>query len=117
MAKDGDFTVSAGHQYGLYAGLLLVHGLLNSLRTSQLAALTRGFVFAIVAVTLMIPLLLLFLTPLSQMNSPKWVFTHIDNRAFHYADQGWTQSTDVSYRDQLSYQPRLSLRLALGHVV
>jgi hypothetical protein len=81
MAKNGDFEVSAGQQYGLYAGLLIVHGIFNSLRTSQLAAMTRGFVFVIVGVTLIIPLLLLFLTPLSQMNSPEWVFTEVNNRA------------------------------------
>lgn len=97
MAKDGDFVVSAGQQFALYGGLLVTHGCLNSMRTSQLAALTRGFVFVNVAVTLMVPLLVLFLTPLSEMNSPKWVFTEVNNRTPHPSSSRarLRQATDV----------------------
>lgn len=69
------------HQYGLYAGLLVCHGILNSLPTSQLATMTRSFVFINVGSALMIPLMLIFLTPVGQMNSPEWVFTEVQNGA------------------------------------
>lgn len=43
--EDG-FEASAGQTVGLFVGLLCLHGILNSLRTKQLAFFTQFFVFS-----------------------------------------------------------------------
>jgi hypothetical protein len=41
-----------GKTVGLFTGLLIVHGLLNSLATKQLAYITRSFVFVNLGTTI-----------------------------------------------------------------
>lgn len=45
IARDGDFVITTGMQFGLFVGLLFVHGLLNSVKTKWLARFASSFVF------------------------------------------------------------------------
>lgn len=45
-SRNDDFEASAGQVVGLFVGLLCLHGLLNSLKTRQLAFFTQFFVFS-----------------------------------------------------------------------
>ncbi|KAI0369290.1 APC amino acid permease [Pilatotrama ljubarskyi] len=74
VGKDGDFTVTPGKTVGLFAGLLILHGILNCLATRQLARLTTGFVFVNIGATLIIIIVLLATTPRSEMHSAAYVF-------------------------------------------
>jgi amino acid permease (GABA permease) len=74
IGKDSNFTITPGKTVGLFAGLLIVHGLLNSLATRQLARLTKGFVFVNLGTTFIIIIVLLAMTPRSEMHLAKYVF-------------------------------------------
>lgn len=45
LSTNGEFVANAWQTYLLYIGLLIIHGLLNSVGTRFLAAMTRTFVF------------------------------------------------------------------------
>jgi amino acid transporter len=74
VAKDGNYVVTQGKVVGLFAGLLVLHGLLNSLATKWLAHMTKGFVFVNVGATLLIIIVLLATTPRSEMHPASYVF-------------------------------------------
>lgn len=68
------FQLTQGKTVGLFAGLLIVHGLLNSLATRYLAFATRGFVFVNLGTTVVIIIVLLATTPRSEMHPATYVF-------------------------------------------
>lgn len=68
------FQLTQGKTVGLFAGLLIVHGLLNTFATRYLAFATRGFVFVNLGTTVVIIIVLLATTPRSEMNSAAYVF-------------------------------------------
>ncbi|KAG5646187.1 hypothetical protein DXG03_004240 [Asterophora parasitica] len=74
IAKGGNYEVTQGQTVGLFAGLLIVHGILNSLATKYLARLTSGFVFVNLGATFLIIITLLATTPRSEMHPPNYVF-------------------------------------------
>ncbi|KAJ7756206.1 amino acid permease [Mycena metata] len=74
IGKDGDFEVTQGKVVGLFAGLLIVHGLLNSVGTRHLARFTQYFVFINLGATALIIITLLATTPRSEMHSASYVF-------------------------------------------
>ncbi|KAJ9105922.1 hypothetical protein QFC20_004160 [Naganishia adeliensis] len=79
LGKDGDFVVTTGMQFGLFVGLLIVHGFLNSLKTRDLAFLTQGFVFVNIGMTLIIIIVLLATTGRENMHPASYVFTQVYN--------------------------------------
>ncbi|KAJ7042774.1 amino acid permease, partial [Mycena alexandri] len=74
IGKDGDFEVTQGKVVGLFAGLLIVHGVLNSVATRHLARFTQYFVFVNLGATALIIITLLATTPRSEMHSASYVF-------------------------------------------
>ncbi|KAJ7057055.1 APC amino acid permease [Mycena amicta] len=92
IGKDGDFVVTQGKVVGLFAGLLVVHGLLvpalnllrpepslrflpqNSIATRHLARFTQYFVFVNLGATALIIIVLLATTPRSEMHPASYVF-------------------------------------------
>ncbi|KAF5376052.1 hypothetical protein D9615_007717 [Tricholomella constricta] len=74
IGKDGNYVVTQGHTVGLFVGLLMFHGILNSLATRHLARLTVGFVFVNLGATFLIIIVLLATTPRSEMHPPSYVF-------------------------------------------
>jgi len=74
IGKDGDFVITEGKTVGLFAGLLIVHGILNSLTTKSLAFLTKGFVFVNLGATTLIIIVLLATTPRAEMHPASYVF-------------------------------------------
>ncbi|KAI0078389.1 APC amino acid permease [Panus rudis PR-1116 ss-1] len=74
IAKDGDYVVTQGKVVGLFAGLLVFHGLLNCLATRYLAKLTTSFVFVNLGATALIIIVLLAMTPRSEMHPASYVF-------------------------------------------
>ena len=81
VGYDGDFEVSTGMQFGLFVGLLIVHGFLNSLKTRDLAFLTSGFVFVNVGATLIIIIVLLATTGRANMHPASYVFGNVVNQS------------------------------------
>ncbi|KAJ6463398.1 APC amino acid permease [Mycena sanguinolenta] len=74
IGRDGDFEVTSGKVVGLFAGLLVLHGLLNSVATRHLARFTQYFVFVNLGATALIIITLLATTPRSEMHSASYVF-------------------------------------------
>ncbi|EMD35152.1 hypothetical protein CERSUDRAFT_85857 [Gelatoporia subvermispora B] len=74
IAKGETFVVTQGMTVGLFAGLLVFHGLLNCLATRYLARLTTGFVFINLGATILIVIVLLAMTPRSEMHAASYVF-------------------------------------------
>jgi amino acid transporter len=68
------YPVTAGKTVGLFTGLLVLHGILNSLATRHLAKMTKGFVFVNLGATIVIIIVLLATTPREEMHSAKYVF-------------------------------------------
>ncbi|TBU31280.1 APC amino acid permease [Dichomitus squalens] len=74
VGRGDTYEVTAGKSVGLFAGLLVLHGILNCLATRQLARLTSGFVFINLGATFIIIIVLLATTPRSEMHSASYVF-------------------------------------------
>ncbi|VDB94036.1 unnamed protein product [Peniophora sp. CBMAI 1063] len=74
IAKDGTYEVTDGKIVGLFAGLLCLHGLLNSLATRHLARFAASFVFINVGATIIIIIVLLATTPRHEMHPAPYVF-------------------------------------------
>ena len=72
--SNGAFLITPGKVVGLTAGLLVVHGTLNSLKTRHLAYLTSSFMFINLGATFLITILLLAMTPRSDMHPASYVF-------------------------------------------
>ena len=71
---NGAYTITPGKVVGLTTGLLVVHGILNSLKTRQLGYFASSFVFINLGATFLIIIILLALTPRSEMHSASYVF-------------------------------------------
>ncbi|KIP02544.1 hypothetical protein PHLGIDRAFT_122381 [Phlebiopsis gigantea 11061_1 CR5-6] len=74
IGRDGDFTPTAGKSVGLCAALLVVHAFLNCLGTRRLAYMTSSFVFINLGTTILIIVVLLAMTPRSEMHTASYVF-------------------------------------------
>ncbi|OSX57878.1 hypothetical protein POSPLADRAFT_1155215 [Postia placenta MAD-698-R-SB12] len=74
ISKDGDYVVTQGMTVGLFAGLLVFNGILNCLATRQLAHITKSFVFVNLGTTILIIIVLLAMTPRSEMHAASYVF-------------------------------------------
>jgi len=74
IGRDGDFEVTPGKVVGLFAGLLVLHGVLNSVGTRHLARFTQYFVFVNLGATALIIIVLLAMTPRSEMHPASYVF-------------------------------------------
>jgi len=68
------YTVTPGLTVGVFAALLMVHGVLNSVATRHLALATKSFVFVNLGATFVIIIVLLAMTPRSEMHSASYVF-------------------------------------------
>ncbi|KAG6334784.1 hypothetical protein ID866_4302 [Astraeus odoratus] len=68
------FVITPGKTVGVFTGLLVIHGALNSLATKYLASFTRGFVFVNLGTTIIIIIVLLATTPRSEMHPAVYVF-------------------------------------------
>ncbi|PFH47069.1 hypothetical protein AMATHDRAFT_68499 [Amanita thiersii Skay4041] len=74
IGKDGQFEITEGKVVGLFAALLVFHGILNSFATKYLARFTKGFVFVNLGTTFIIIIVLLATTPRDEMHPAKYVF-------------------------------------------
>ncbi|KAG9020459.1 hypothetical protein FS837_008206, partial [Tulasnella sp. UAMH 9824] len=74
IGTDGAFEVTQHKIVGVFIGLLAIHGILNSLTTKWLAYITSSFVFVTVGATIIIIIVMLAVTPHSEMHPPSYVF-------------------------------------------
>ncbi|THV03453.1 APC amino acid permease [Dendrothele bispora CBS 962.96] len=74
VGKSDDYVVTEKMVVGLFIGLLVVHGLLNSLATRWLARMSSSFVFVNLGATFLIIIVLLATTPRSEMHPASYVF-------------------------------------------
>ncbi|PWN46636.1 amino acid transporter [Violaceomyces palustris] len=77
---------STGAIFGLYAGLLILHGLINCFGTKTLAKMTSSYVIVNLGITMIIIIVLLVKTPLSEMKSASYTFTEVQNGS------GWSSN-------------------------
>lgn len=107
---DGSFVVTPGMQYGLFVGLLVVHGLLNSLKTRDLAFLTQGFVFINIGFTFIIIITLLATTGRENMHPASYVFGNVVNQS------GWESNGLAFMFGLLSVQWTMTDYDAAAHI-
>ncbi|KAF8903067.1 amino acid/polyamine transporter I [Mucidula mucida] len=74
VGRDGDYEITQGKVVGLFAGLLVVHGLLNMLATRYLASFSKSFVFINLGATFIIIIVLLATTGRENMHPANYVF-------------------------------------------
>ncbi|KAJ7584947.1 APC amino acid permease [Mycena floridula] len=74
IGKNGDYVVSQGKVVGLFAALLVFHGLLNLLATRWLAKMSASFVFVNLGTTFLIIIVLLATTDRADMHPASYVF-------------------------------------------
>ena len=74
IGTNGAYTITPGRVVGLTAGLLAVHGILNCLKTRQLGYLASSFMFINLGGTFLVIIVLLAMTPRSEMHSASYVF-------------------------------------------
>ncbi|KAG9318384.1 APC amino acid permease [Chiua virens] len=74
ISTNGTYATTSGRVVGLTIGLLVIHGILNSLRTRYLAHFTIPFMFITLGATFLIIILLLAMTPRSDMHATSYVF-------------------------------------------
>ncbi|KAG9315600.1 amino acid permease [Chiua virens] len=74
LTTNGAYTITSTKVVGVTIGLLFIHGILNSLRTRHLAFLASSFIFINLAAILLIVVLLLAMTPRSDMHTASYVF-------------------------------------------
>ncbi|KAL0580383.1 polyamine transporter tpo5 [Marasmius crinis-equi] len=91
VGKDGDYEITTGKVVGLFTGLLVLHGILNSLATRWLARLSATYVFVNLGATFLIIIVLLATTPRSEMHPASYVFgsAGIINQTGLDGHQGW----------------------------
>ncbi|KAJ8074764.1 polyamine transporter tpo5 [Marasmius tenuissimus] len=91
VGKDGDYEITTGKVVGLFAALLVLHGILNSLATRWLARLSTTYVFVNLGATFLIIIVLLATTPRSEMHPASYVFgsAGIINQTGLDGHQGW----------------------------
>lgn len=95
------YPSSKAQVVGLFIGLLIFHGLLNSLATKALAQITKSFIFINLAGTLSIIIGLLVTTP--DKHSASYVFTRVVNQT------GWNSDGLAFLLGLLSVQWVLTL--------
>ncbi|KAL9710756.1 polyamine transporter tpo5 [Leucoagaricus gongylophorus] len=74
IGQGTEFQVTSGKIVGLFVGLMVFHGILNSLATRHLAKMTTSFVFVNLGTTFLIIIVLLATTPRSEMHPASYVF-------------------------------------------
>lgn len=105
-----DYTIENWHQFVLFVGLLVIHGLLNSLPTAALARLTRGFVFINIGAAFIIIITLLACTPRAEMHPGSYIFTEVVNNS------GWPNSGLAFMMGLLSVQWTMTDYDAAAHI-
>ncbi|KAG0142125.1 hypothetical protein CROQUDRAFT_50725 [Cronartium quercuum f. sp. fusiforme G11] len=102
------FVASRAQVVGLFIGLLVAHGLLNSLATRSLAQITKSFVFINLAGTLSIIIGLLITTP--DKHPPAYIFTTVVNQT------GWKSDGLAFLLGLLSVQWTMTDYDATAHI-
>src|SRR6266568_4506082 len=74
ISTNGGFSIKPGKVVGLTIGLLVTHGTLNSLKTRHLAWFASSFMFINLGATFLIIILLLAITPRSDMHPSSYIF-------------------------------------------
>ncbi|KAK4056357.1 polyamine transporter tpo5 [Microbotryomycetes sp. JL221] len=108
LSTNGEYVATAAQTYGLFAGLLCVHGLLNSLATKWLAKITQSFVFINLGTLIAIVIALLIKT--ENKHSASYVFTHTINGS------GWNSQGLVFLLGLLSVQWTMTDYDATAHI-
>ncbi|WVO18657.1 hypothetical protein L204_106377 [Cryptococcus depauperatus] len=105
-----DYEIVNWHQFLLFVVLLIIHGALNSLPTSSLARLTRGFVFVNIGAAFVIIITLLACTPRHEMHPGSYVFTEVTNGS------GWRNNGLAVAMGLLSVQWTMTDYDAAAHI-
>ncbi|PWN28936.1 amino acid transporter [Jaminaea rosea] len=86
VITDGRFVASTGEIVGLYIGIMVIAGVINSFPTSWLARLTASYVFVNLITTCVIAILVLARTPSGEYTSGADAFVNISGAS------GWSKS-------------------------
>jgi amino acid transporter len=82
ISKDGDYEVTNAKLWGLYAGLLVLHGAINCLPTGYLSKITTSFVFINLGTVLAVCIALGIKT--ENKHPPSYIFGNVFN------ESGWS---------------------------
>ncbi|KAL9936168.1 hypothetical protein V8E36_005010 [Tilletia maclaganii] len=77
VATNATYVATVGATFGLYAGLLVMFGLINCLGTKTLARLTSSYVFINLGATIALIIIVLARTPREEINSAAYTFGEI----------------------------------------
>lgn len=105
---DADFVASKAQVVGLFIGLLVLHGIFNSLATKSLAQITKSFIFFNLAGTLAMILGLLINTP--NKHPASYIFTKVVNQT------GWKSDGLAFLLGLLSVQWTMTDYDATAHI-
>ncbi|KAK4051529.1 polyamine transporter tpo5 [Microbotryomycetes sp. JL201] len=108
LSTGGTFVATPAQTYGLFAGLLCIHGMLNSLATKWLAKMTQFFVFINLGTVIAIIIALLITT--DNKHPASYVFTHKINGS------GWSSEGLVFLLGLLSVQWTMTDYDATAHI-
>ncbi|GAA6039817.1 hypothetical protein JCM8097_004236 [Rhodosporidiobolus ruineniae] len=108
LSTEGRFVANAWQTYLLYIGLLIIHGILNSVGTRVLAAMTRTFVFFNLGTVIAVVIALLIKT--DHKNSASYTFGHFVNNS------GWSSDGLTFLLGLLSVQWTMTDYDATAHI-
>lgn len=108
LSTGGTFVAGTGAVYGLFLGLLCIHGALNSLATKWLARLTQYFVFINLGTVLAVVIALLVTT--EDKHPASYIFTSTINGS------GWSSEGLVFLLGLLSVQWTMTDYDATAHI-
>jgi amino acid transporter len=74
ISTNGGISITPAKVVGMTIGLLFIHGALNSLKTRHLAYFASSFVFINLGATTLLIILLLAMTPRSEMHPASYIF-------------------------------------------
>lgn len=94
VITDGRFVASTGEIVGLYCGIMVIAGVVNSFPTSYIAKFTSSYVFVNIITTIVIAILVLARTPSDEYLSGRAAFVDIVNGTDGSEDgtAGWSNS-------------------------
>ncbi|GAA5867997.1 hypothetical protein JCM8547_000777 [Rhodosporidiobolus lusitaniae] len=108
LSTEGRFVANAWQTYLLYIGLLLIHGILNSVGTRLLATMTKSFVFFNLGTVVAVIIALLIKT--DNKNTAAFTFGHFVNNS------GWSSNGLTFLLGLLSVQWTMTDYDATAHI-
>ncbi|KAJ3349361.1 hypothetical protein HDU83_000589 [Entophlyctis luteolus] len=110
LATDGDYQPSAGAIVGIYAGILLLHGVINTSSTRFMSLVTQSFVFVNFGTAIAVVIALFAASPAENRMDVADIFTSVNNMT------GWSSDALAVMLGLLSVCWTMTDYDATGHI-